>query len=215
MKTFFLALLTFFLLTSCSKDDNKVVVDKAFQLPAETQTGANTFGVTIRGKVYITWDPTSFNVGSSGRGMKFAGSSILPWNEIVVIDGASPVSFQMIIHFKELLVGAIGIYTLKNSNYQNGLDSSLGKQVANNNVYKTYSNPSNEIVNIDLREENNLPEKGATISGELFDMMGQSRTKVDIKDNKTVFSVLGLPRGIYVLKIYINDQFESHQIAVE
>ncbi|MCZ8169691.1 T9SS type A sorting domain-containing protein [Flavobacterium sp.] len=82
-------------------------------------------------------------------------------------------------------------------------------------TYSVYPNPTKDIVNIDLRDANNLPEKGATISGELFDLMGQSRTKVKIIDNKASFSVQGLNKGIYVLKIYINDQVESHQIAVE
>ncbi len=94
-------------------------------------------------------------------------------------------------------------------------DCYLNRQNLSNNTYKVYPNPSKDIVNIDLREENNFPEKGATISGELFDMMGQSKSNVNIKDNKAIFSVLGLPRGIYVLKIYINDKTESHQIAVE
>ena len=81
--------------------------------------------------------------------------------------------------------------------------------------YTIFPNPSNEIVNVDIRDENNLPEKGSIISGELFDMMGLSKSKVEITDNKAVFSVVGLLKGIYVLKIYINDQVESHQIGVE
>lgn len=85
-----------------------------------------------------------------------------------------------------------------------------------NNFYTIYPNPSNDIVNIDLRDTNNFPEKGTTISGELFDMMGQSKSKVEIiTNNKATFSVRGLNKGIYVLKIYINNQVESHQIAVE
>ena len=116
-------LLLFLALASCSKDSVKQ--DPAAQLPPETQTGANTFGVTINGKVYIPRDPTGVNVGPSGRGMKFKGSSTLPWNEIYVIDGASAVGFQIVIHFKNLLPQATGLYTLKNSNFQDGLDSDL------------------------------------------------------------------------------------------
>ena len=81
--------------------------------------------------------------------------------------------------------------------------------------YTIYPNPSNNIVNIEIRDKNNLPENGATISGELFDMMGQSKTKVEISNNQATFSVRNLNKGIYVLKIYINNQLESHQIAVE
>ncbi len=85
----------------------------------------------------------------------------------------------------------------------------------NTNFYTIYPNPSNDIVNIDVRDANNIPEKGATISGELFDMMGLSKSKVEISNNKATFSVRGLNKGIYVLKIYIKDKVESHQIAVE
>lgn len=91
----------------------------------------------------------------------------------------------------------------------------LNKQSATTTFYTIYPNPSKDIVNIELRNANNIPEKGATISGELFDMMGQSKSKVEIIDNKATFSVHGLNKGIYILKIYINNQVESHQIAVE
>lgn len=83
------------------------------------------------------------------------------------------------------------------------------------NIFKVYPNPSNDVVNIEVRNQNNLPENGATIAGELFDMMGLSKSKVEIVNNKATFSVRGLNKGIYVLKIYINNQVESHQIAVE
>ena len=45
--------------------------------------------------------------------------------------------------------------------------------------------------------------------------MGLSKSKVVIIDNAAIFTVVGLLKGIYVLKIYINDQVESHQIGVE
>lgn len=93
-------------------------------------------------------------------------------------------------------------------------DCDFGR-IANNNIFKIYPNPSNDIVNIEIRDENNIPVKSATVSGELFDMMGQSKSKVEIYNNKSTFSVKGLNKGIYVLKIYIDSQIESHQIAVE
>jgi hypothetical protein len=123
MKTIFLTLLTFFLLTSCSKDDQKVVVDKTFQLPAETQTGANTFGVTIRGKVYVPRTPTGFNVGPSPKAMIYWGTSDNSWNEIEIKDGASAVGFNMIIHLQNFYTLGIGQYILKQSNFQDNVDS--------------------------------------------------------------------------------------------
>ena len=121
MKT--IILLVFLALASCSKDSVKQ--DPIAQLPPETQTGANTFGVTINGKVYIPRDPTGVNVGPSGKGLMYKISSTLPYSEVYVSDGASASGFQMIIHFKSLLPQAIGIYNFQNSNFQDGIDSDL------------------------------------------------------------------------------------------
>lgn len=60
-----------FTLSCCSKDDNK----SPNQLPPETQTGANTFGVTINGKVYVPRDPTGVSIGPTAKGMIFLGCS--------------------------------------------------------------------------------------------------------------------------------------------
>lgn len=82
-------------------------------------------------------------------------------------------------------------------------------------TYAIYPNPSSDIVNIDLRDQENQPKADTVITGELFDMMGLSKSKVKIINNKASFSVRGLNKGIYVLKIYFNDQVENHQIAIE
>ena len=85
----------------------------------------------------------------------------------------------------------------------------------NTNLYRIYPNPSNSLVSIDLFDQELKPELKTPISGELFDMFGFSRSKVEIVENKANFSVVGLPKGIYILKINVNDKVESHQIAVE
>lgn len=86
---------------------------------------------------------------------------------------------------------------------------------SNSKIFYITPNPSKYFVNIEVRNQENIVEKDVRISGELFDMMGLSRSKVEIIDNKASFSVEGLKKGIYILKIYINDQVETHQIAVE
>ena len=122
-------LLLFLALTSCSKD-NATAQDPIAQLPPETQTGANTFGVTINGKVYIPRDPTGVNVGPSGRGMVFRGVSDLSWNELEIIDGASSVGFQMYIHIRNFQSTGVNTYELKKSNFQHGIDS-----INSNHIY--------------------------------------------------------------------------------
>lgn len=90
----------------------------------------------------------------------------------------------------------------------------LNRQSADTNYYTVYPNPSSDVVNIDVRDENELPEKEAIVSGELFDMMGQSKSKIALVDHKASFSVSNLNKGIYILKIFIDDQIESHLIEV-
>ncbi|MBD2769235.1 T9SS type A sorting domain-containing protein [Hymenobacter sp. BT664] len=91
-----------------------------------------------------------------------------------------------------------------------------GYRTANANSFYTISpNPSSDIVHIDLSDPNSQPAKGTIISGELFNMMGQSKARINVLNNRATFSVRALEKGIYVLKIYIADQVESHQIAVE
>jgi hypothetical protein len=168
MKIFFLTFLTFVLLTSCSKDDNKVVVDKTFQLPPETQTGANTFGVTIRGKVYVPRDPKGVNVGgATPKGMISLVGGILPneYNELVVVDGASSVGFKITIHIQNL--GLIGAYTLKQSNFQDQADSVLLNHIFfkiwdnNINNYAYYGSVEDQgIINITRNDTVNFIRSG-------------------------------------------------------
>lgn len=117
-------LLLFLALSSCTKDSAKQ--DPIFQLPPETQTGANTFGVTINGKVYIPRTPIGVNYGgSNAKAMKWISGGITPheYLELVVVDGASSVGFKITIHIQNLV--SIGAYPLKQSNFQEQADSTL------------------------------------------------------------------------------------------
>lgn len=113
-------LLLFFALTSCSKDSSNGF---NAQLPPETQVGANTFGVTIKGKIYVPRDPTGTNVGgSTGHGVTiWVAPDLTSWEEIEIKDGKSQVGFQMYIHFQPLVT--IGQIILYQSNFHNNIDS--------------------------------------------------------------------------------------------
>jgi hypothetical protein len=120
-------LLLFLVLASCSKDDS----EPTFSLPPETQVGANTFGVTINNKVYIPRDPTGINwSGQQGKGMKLSGyyENGFNFTEIIIVDGASSVGFKMVIHIENL--SAVGDYILKQSNFQDQIDS-----ISENHIY--------------------------------------------------------------------------------
>lgn len=119
-------ILTLFIimLAGCSKNNDSVEQNLLFQLPPETQTGANTFGVTIKGKVYIPRDPTGVSVGTTAKGMIFWGSpDNVSWNEIEIKDGASAIGFNMTIHLQNFNSIGVGQYLLKQSNFHDGIDS--------------------------------------------------------------------------------------------
>lgn len=82
-------------------------------------------------------------------------------------------------------------------------------------LYKVYPNPTNDILNIDLVDENFMPETKSQIIAELYNMMGELKGNVQIFNTIASINVKGLPKGIYVLKINIDGQIENHQVAIE
>ena len=85
MKTLFLkTVLLFFALTFSNCENN----DPQDQLPAITQTGANTFGCLIEGRVFITKDKTGYSPpgGGTPKGIEVTVGSFLPQYEYFGID---------------------------------------------------------------------------------------------------------------------------------
>ena len=74
MKHSLIQALFLLLIIGCSSDSNP-----EDGLPPETKTGANTFGVTIKGKVYIPRDPTGGDIGAPAHGMVLWGTSDFSW----------------------------------------------------------------------------------------------------------------------------------------
>lgn len=83
------------------------------------------------------------------------------------------------------------------------------------NFYKIYPNPTNNIVNVELKTQDQKPNPNAVIISELYNMMGELKRNVTITNNIATIDVSGLPRGIYLLKINIDGVIESHQVGVE
>lgn len=82
-------------------------------------------------------------------------------------------------------------------------------------AFNIYPNPASDIINVELQQTENQEYITKYISGELFDLMGISILKIDIKNGKAKFSVAGLKKGIYVLRVYLSNEIETHQITVE
>ncbi len=90
----------------------------------------------------------------------------------------------------------------------------IATPVINNSIYKIFPNPSNDIVNIELRDTQFTPNSSDIITGEIFDMMGISQGLINVTNNQANFSVSNLNTGLYVVKIYINGIPEMHQLAI-
>ncbi len=84
-----------------------------------------------------------------------------------------------------------------------------------NTKYKIYPNPSNDVVNIELSDQKIKGSTNSKIIAELFDLSGNQKKKVEIINNIATISVQGLIKGIYILKINIDGQIESHQVSVQ
>lgn len=83
------------------------------------------------------------------------------------------------------------------------------------NLFRIFPNPTSDVVNVMLADENKLPVNTSTITAELFDMMQQSKGSVSVLNNTASINVAALPKGIYILKIYIDGTIEYHQVAVQ
>lgn len=81
--------------------------------------------------------------------------------------------------------------------------------------YTVFPNPSNDLISIALKDNRQKSENKNEISAELFDLMGVSKLKVQVNENKAVFSVKNLNKGIYLLKIITDEKVENHQIVVQ
>ncbi|MBC7495523.1 MAG: hypothetical protein H7221_10995 [Flavobacterium sp.] len=93
-------------------------------MPPETQVGANTFGVTINGRVYVPRTPTGTGIGgSNGQAMELWRASNFSWYELEIKDGKSPAGFNMKIHIDHL--AGVGSILLKQSDFHDQYDSGL------------------------------------------------------------------------------------------
>lgn len=101
----------------------------------------------------------------------------------------------------------------------NNYDEEINKQATPNKLskYKIYPNPTNELVNVSLKENEFLnPEKSRNLKGEIFDVYGSLKKKFSIQEKKeTSVYVKDLQKGVYLLKVDTGDGIENHKIVIE
>lgn len=137
MKNLFLLLLTT-LIISCSSDDSPN--DPASRLPPETQTGANTFGCLIDGKILLPRSGNTSQVNPLSGAILYGGyPNVYDYFELKILDYKTPKSSSFLFHLHEIVANGTGTYTIDKSNGMRNIDG------MNNNYI--YCNVFNEETN--------------------------------------------------------------------
>lgn len=87
--------------------------------------------------------------------------------------------------------------------------------IVSENYYLISPNPATNIINVSLNAPEYLPETNSPIYAELYNMVGELKKTEIVYNNSASINVEGLPLGIYVLKIFINDTIETHQVIIQ
>lgn len=115
MKNLFFILIAF-LIVGCrdSSDDNSP------KLPPETQTGANTFGCLVNGRLFYPRDGT-FDIMGANKAVVYSGNN--KFDEILVANfkDGKPLNY-MYFHIHDLPTKGVGEYVWKESNFNKGID---------------------------------------------------------------------------------------------
>lgn len=94
------------------------------QLPPETQTGANTFGCLVNGKLFYPRDGT-FDVMGNNKAIRYLGSAsnVYKYDEIYVANfqDGKPLNY-MYFHLHDISTKGAGEYIWKDSNFNKGID---------------------------------------------------------------------------------------------
>jgi len=115
-----ITILLFALLTGCSNDSNS---NPEAQLPPITQTGANTFGCLIDGKLVKPRDGSG-SVGGSNAGASFYGGYPNPtdYYELDIRDLKSNKTSKILIHMQGVHQLGAGNYIINESNGMSSID---------------------------------------------------------------------------------------------
>jgi hypothetical protein len=76
-------------------------------------------------------------------------------------------------------------------------------------------NPSKGNIHIQLKSTSRMPQNQETIQGELYDIYGRLKERVYISNYTAQLNTSRLVSGMYILKIYIDETVENHQVIVQ
>jgi hypothetical protein len=81
-------------------------------------------------------------------------------------------------------------------------------------LFKIYPNPTSYLLNIELDNPKNAIFIDKTEIG-IYNLMGQLKKTIKLTGFKGQIYVNDLPKGLYILKINIDGQLETHQVQID
>lgn len=169
----------------CCSRDNDTETDNTSQLPAETQTGANTFGCLVNGKLFYPRDG-SFSTAGSANAVTWWGSSssTYQYDELDVNnfkDGKPINNFWM--HLHDIPTKGTGEYIWMDSNFKHGIDGLMQNYVYvkafdyNTSTWKWYTSYENSGKTI-ITKYGGQPIVSGTFSGKLRSADGKETIEI-------------------------------------
>ncbi|MEN3322239.1 pectinesterase family protein [Mariniflexile soesokkakense] len=188
--------------TDYTKDATSVTLDPTLD---ESEAAQYTIENVLGGG--DTWQPTLFTEQASGPVLSKSGSS-LNWDDSNYVLGWAVFKDDVFVDFVitnsyDITGNTIGVYTVRAANAMGGLgassnqvDISLGIKENNLIGVKVYPNPvlNNEVFV-------SIPTVSVNTTMSLFGLDGRLIMKVNIKSNKTLINMSGIPSGVYLLKV--------------
>jgi hypothetical protein len=175
MKNLFFILLAF-LLIGC-RDSS----EDSHQLPPETQTGANTFGCLVNGRLFYPRDGT-FDIMGVNKAVVYSGNN--KFDEILVANfkDGKPMNY-VYFHIQDLPTKGVGEYIWKESNFNNGIDGLMQNYLYirafdyTTNTWKWYSSYDNSGKTI-ITKYGGQPIVSGTFFGKLRTADGKEEIEI-------------------------------------
>lgn len=189
----FLIILTVFLVLGCRDSSS---IDNSPILPPETQTGVNTFGCMINGKLFYPRDGTP-SVGSNPKGVEFTALGVYPnyiFTELIVnnYQDGKPIN-NFFMHFQPF--NGVGEYNWKQTNFRYGVDGISDIYLLirafdySENIWKWYGSYESSGKTVIAKYENGV--FSGTFSGKLKTEDGKS--EIEITNGRFDFNLFTLP----------------------
>ena len=143
MKKLFLLLLTTFII-SCSTDDSSN--NPVLKLPPATQTGANTFGCIIDGKILLPRSGNRSQVTPLSGARLFGGHpDVYDYLELKIMDYKSTPRASLFFHMHNAPENGLGTYIIDESNGMTDIDG-YQHHYLHCNVYDNKTNSYQQYV---------------------------------------------------------------------